>query len=121
MASIEDAFSISDGLEIDLYKNESLREDLFKTVIVTEDELLNVRNQFNPDTYIAEARDKLLADCELERPAWVAEALQRLRVLEQKASKKNQTESCECQTLSQTHRTSYSHSKIRRYTICYHS
>ena len=33
------------------------------------------------DTYIAEARDKLLADCELERPAWVAEALQRLRTL----------------------------------------
>jgi uncharacterized protein YoaH (UPF0181 family) len=44
------------------------------------------------DTYIADAREKLLADCELERPAWVAEALQRLRVLEQKASKKNQTQ-----------------------------
>lgn len=44
------------------------------------------------DVYIAEARDKLLADAEMERPAWVAEALQRLRVLEQKAAKKNQTQ-----------------------------
>jgi len=44
------------------------------------------------ETYIARAREKLLADAEMERPAWVAEALQRLRVLEQKASKKNQTQ-----------------------------
>lgn len=44
------------------------------------------------ETYIARAREKLLADAEMERPAWVAEALQRLRVLEQKAAKKNQTQ-----------------------------
>ena len=45
------------------------------------------------DTYIARARDKLLEDVEMDRPAWVAEALQRLRMLEQKAAKKNQTQS----------------------------
>jgi hypothetical protein len=44
------------------------------------------------DTYIAEARDKLLADCELERPAWVAEALQRLRTYEQAAYKSKQNQ-----------------------------
>jgi len=44
------------------------------------------------DTYIAEARDKLLADCELERPAWVAEALQRLRTYEQAAYKSRQNQ-----------------------------
>ena len=44
------------------------------------------------ETYLARAREKLLEDAEMERPAWVAEALQRLRVLEQKAAKKNQTQ-----------------------------
>ena len=42
------------------------------------------------DAYIAAARKKLLSDCEMERPAWIAEALQRLRVIEQKAMAKNQ-------------------------------
>jgi hypothetical protein len=36
------------------------------------------------------AREKLMEDCELERPAWIAEALQRLRIVEQQAMKKNQ-------------------------------
>lgn len=44
------------------------------------------------DTYIAEAREKLLADAEMERPAWVAEALQRLRVYEQAAYKQKQNQ-----------------------------
>ena len=44
------------------------------------------------DTYIAEARDKLLADAEMERPAWVAEALQRLRTYEQAAYKSRQNQ-----------------------------
>ena len=42
------------------------------------------------DVYIARARKKLEEDCELERPAWIAEALQRLRKLEQTAADKNQ-------------------------------
>ena len=44
------------------------------------------------DTYIAEAREKLLADAEMERPAWVAEALQRLRTYEQAAYKSRQNQ-----------------------------
>ena len=45
------------------------------------------------DYYIKKARDKLLEDAEMERPAWVAEALQRLRTYEQAAAaeKQNQT------------------------------
>jgi hypothetical protein len=42
------------------------------------------------DEYSRFAREKLLHDCEMERPAWIAEALQRLRVIEQKAMAKNQ-------------------------------
>jgi len=42
------------------------------------------------DNYIKSAREKLMADCEMERPAWISEALQRLRVVEQKAMAKNQ-------------------------------
>ena len=42
------------------------------------------------DEYAKAARKKLLHDCEMERPAWIAEALQRLRVIEQKAMAKNQ-------------------------------
>ena len=55
MAHIEEAFSISDGLNFNLYENEMIRDDLFKTLIVTEDDLLLVRKQFNPDTYIEES------------------------------------------------------------------
>ena len=44
------------------------------------------------DTYIANAREKLLADAEMERPAWVAEALQRLRTYEQAAYKNRQNQ-----------------------------
>ncbi len=44
------------------------------------------------DTYIADAREKLLADAEMERPAWVAEALQRLRTYEQAAYKSRQNQ-----------------------------
>ena len=42
------------------------------------------------DAYIRKARVLLEQDCELERPAWIAEALQRLRKLEQAAADKNQ-------------------------------
>ena len=44
------------------------------------------------DNYIAWAREKLLADAEMERPAWVAEALQRLRTYEQAAYKNRQNQ-----------------------------
>jgi len=44
------------------------------------------------ETYIARAREKLLADAEMERPAWVAEALQRLRTYEQAAYKGRQNQ-----------------------------
>lgn len=44
------------------------------------------------DTYIARAREKLLEDCEMERPAWIAEALQRLRTYEQAAYKQKQNQ-----------------------------
>lgn len=42
------------------------------------------------EIYLARAREKLTDDCEMERPAWIAEALQRLRTIEQKAMAKNQ-------------------------------
>ena len=42
------------------------------------------------DNYIARARELLLADAELQRPAWLAEALQRLRNYEQQANKRGQ-------------------------------
>ena len=44
------------------------------------------------DTYMARAREKLLEDCEMERPAWIAEALQRLRTYEQAAYKQKQNQ-----------------------------
>jgi len=44
------------------------------------------------ETYLARAREKLLADAEMERPAWVAEALQRLRTYEQAAYKSRQNQ-----------------------------
>ena len=44
------------------------------------------------DTYMARAREKLLQDCEMERPAWIAEALQRLRTYEQAAYKEKQNQ-----------------------------
>ena len=44
------------------------------------------------DMYMARAREKLLADCEMERPAWIAEALQRLRTYEQAAYKEKQNQ-----------------------------
>ena len=42
------------------------------------------------DTYIARARDKLAQDADMARPAWLAEALGRLRKYEQQASKRGQ-------------------------------
>ena len=45
------------------------------------------------DAYIKKARVLVEHDCELERPAWIAEALQRLRKLEQKAAEKGQISS----------------------------
>jgi hypothetical protein len=42
------------------------------------------------DTYIQRARELLLADAEMQRPAWLAEALQRLRTYEQSAYKRGQ-------------------------------
>ena len=44
------------------------------------------------DEYTRVAREKLLADCEMERPAWIAEALQRLRTYEQAAYKQKQNQ-----------------------------
>ena len=44
------------------------------------------------DTYMAGAREKLMEDCEMERPAWIAEALQRLRTYEQAAYKQKQNQ-----------------------------
>jgi uncharacterized protein YoaH (UPF0181 family) len=44
------------------------------------------------DTYMQRAREKLLEDCEMERPAWIAEALQRLRTYEQAAFKEKQNQ-----------------------------
>ena len=44
------------------------------------------------DTYMARAREKLMEDCEMERPAWIAEALQRLRTYEQAAYKQKQNQ-----------------------------
>ena len=42
------------------------------------------------DNYAAEARQKLLADADMARPAWLAEALARLRSYEQGAAKRGQ-------------------------------
>jgi hypothetical protein len=42
------------------------------------------------DELIARARDDLLKDCELTRPAYLAEALARLRNYEQQAAKRGQ-------------------------------
>ena len=42
------------------------------------------------DTYIARAREILEQDCEMSRPAFLAEALARLRLLEQRAEKRGQ-------------------------------
>ena len=44
------------------------------------------------ENYIARAREKLLEDAEMERPAWVAEALLRLRTYEQAAYKQKQNQ-----------------------------
>ena len=44
------------------------------------------------ETYLARAREKLMEDAEMERPAWVAEALQRLRTYEQAAYKSRQNQ-----------------------------
>jgi hypothetical protein len=44
------------------------------------------------DQYMQRAREKLLEDCEMERPAWIAEALQRLRTYEQAAYKQKQNQ-----------------------------
>ena len=42
------------------------------------------------DEYIARARELLLADAEMQRPAWLAEALGRLRNYEQQAARRGQ-------------------------------
>ena len=42
------------------------------------------------DTYIARAREMLEKDCEMSRPAFLAEALARLRLIEQQATKRGQ-------------------------------
>ena len=44
------------------------------------------------ETYMARAREKLMEDCEMECPAWIAEALQRLRTYEQAAYKQKQNQ-----------------------------
>ena len=42
------------------------------------------------DTYIQRAREMLEKDCEMSRPAFLAEALSRLRGIEQAAAKRGQ-------------------------------
>ena len=42
------------------------------------------------DTYIARAREMLEKDCEMSRPAFLAEALSRLRGIEQQAARRGQ-------------------------------
>ena len=42
------------------------------------------------DSYIARAREMLMEDCNLSRPAFLAEALARLRKYEQKAADRGQ-------------------------------
>ena len=42
------------------------------------------------DNYIKKARDLLMADADMARPAWLAEALQRLRTYENAAYKRGQ-------------------------------
>lgn len=42
------------------------------------------------DTYVKKARDLLEKDCEMARPAFLAELLSRLRIYEQKAAKRGQ-------------------------------
>ena len=42
------------------------------------------------DTYVARAREVLEADCDMSRPAYLAEALQRIRRLGQQAEKRGQ-------------------------------
>ena len=42
------------------------------------------------DTYIAKARELLEEDCNIARPAYLAELLQRLRTYEQAAAKRGQ-------------------------------
>ena len=44
------------------------------------------------DNFIADARDKLLSDADMARPAWLAEALARLRTYEQSAHKRGQNQ-----------------------------
>ncbi len=46
------------------------------------------------DTYIARAREVLEKDCEMSRPAFLAEALSRLRLVEQKAEQRGQLMAC---------------------------
>lgn len=48
----------------------------------------------NVDTYIARARVVLEQDCEMSRPAFLAEALSRLRLVEQKAEQRGQLMAC---------------------------
>ena len=44
------------------------------------------------DNYMAEAREKLDRDADMARPAWLAEALARLRTYEQSAHKRGQNQ-----------------------------
>ncbi len=44
------------------------------------------------EVYIARAREQLLKDAEMTRPAWLAEALARLRIYEQSAFKRGQNQ-----------------------------
>lgn len=53
MANLEEVYSTS--LDGELYSNEMVNDELFKTVVVTEEELLRVKAQFDPDVYVAEA------------------------------------------------------------------
>lgn len=53
MANLDEVYSTS--LDGELYSNEMVNDELFKTVVVTEEELLRVKEQFDPEVYIAES------------------------------------------------------------------
>ena len=56
MANLDEAYDISTNLELNLFDNEIIKHDLYKTLIVTEDEVKSVTSEFDPEIYIQEAK-----------------------------------------------------------------
>jgi len=69
-----------------------LAEGLSRTQILQQATELWGITERQAETYLARARDKLMEDAEMERPAWVAEALVRLRNYENAAYKSRQNQ-----------------------------